>query len=141
MAGPLHQKIVDGSAIGLSMICIAHCLAVPLAIVIFPIMGLTVLAHEFVHVWLFLGAAALSAFAFTSGYRRHRGWGMIAAGVLGLMLMLVGALHGLVEPYEEVVTLIGVCLVSAAHLNNWYRHTQLIKRAGTNLTVLSEPTS
>lgn len=115
---------LDGTAAVLSSLCLVHCLLLPLALALSPILAVGVadeLAHGPVWVhWLLIGVAApVSIAALRRGARvHHRNHPWILAA-LGFALMAGGALahdHG---PIEQVLTVVGGLFVAFAHWRNW----------------------
>lgn len=110
-------KLLDNAAVALSMICVLHCLALPIVVVAIPSLLSGAGHSDLTHVILFLVALPLSGFAMVYGYRLHKKlrYSVIAAiGVLALGGGLM--LHGLA--YEVYVTLLGAVILAAAHLGN-----------------------
>jgi len=110
-------KVMDSLAIGLSALCIVHCLAVPILIVALPGV-LTGSAHsDMTHFVIFAVAVPLSAVALSFGYRLHRRLryiGLAALGICGLGMGLM--LHGLI--YEVYATITGALILALAHMGN-----------------------
>ncbi|HVM23081.1 MAG TPA: MerC domain-containing protein [Sphingomicrobium sp.] len=111
-------KAADGLAIGASLLCIVHCLLLPLAIALLPALGGLIDVPETAHLILFLLAVPVSSLAVVSGYRRHGALvpGLIAA--TGLVLIGIGALVGLSLLVETSVTIAGSLALALAHLWN-----------------------
>ena len=111
-------KRPDTAAIALSMLCLVHCLALPIAISLLPAATHLLDVPEEVHAILFQVAAPISAFAIAAGYRRH-GFllpALIAAVALGLIGL--GAFGGLSVLLESGVSVVGSLLLVAAHVAN-----------------------
>ncbi|QBX37697.1 MerC domain-containing protein [Brevundimonas sp. S30B] len=106
----------DSLALGLSGLCLIHCLALPLAASLLPLAGAWAEA-EWVH-WLFIaGAAPVSAFTFARVLPRSP-W-LIGLAVAGLALLTAGAAEFPNHEAETAVTVLGSLLLAAAHLANW----------------------
>lgn len=114
----------DAAGVGLSALCVAHCLLFPATAVAAPMLapGLSEalgLGHEW-HIGLLLVAIPISLLALGWGARRNGGgWALLAVGVLGLGLMTLGALHLFAFWIETALTLAGVTILAVAHLANW----------------------
>lgn len=109
----------DRVAIGLSVLCMVHCVGVSFAAVMAPALGLLFVRTEHEVHWVLLGVAVpLSVIALWRGYRRHHRSGCVALGVVGLVLMTLGVSHLLARALETPLTLIGVTLLLVAHLQN-----------------------
>lgn len=107
----------DKMAIFLSVLCIAHCLAIPVFLIAFPT-ALTGTAHsDTTHYILFIAALPLSIFAMFYGYRAHKRTRYALLAFLGLVGLAAGlALHGLT--YEVYATITGATILALAHLGN-----------------------
>lgn len=118
---PTLAKTFDASAVGLSALCLVHCLALPALALLLPVLGVWARA-EWVHVAFVLIAAPIAALAFFDpSARRPRSWPLAIAALLGLGLMTAGALELPAPAYERVLTLAGGALLAGAHIANWRR--------------------
>lgn len=107
-------RIGDLTALGLSGLCMVHCLALPLAAAALPILGVWAEA-EWVH-WAFaLTATPISLWALT---RRPRP-APLGLGLLGLGLLYAGAAEFPTHEAETVVTVTGGLILALAHGLNW----------------------
>lgn len=115
--------LLDGSAIGLSGLCLAHCLLLPLAAALLPALGAWA-DIEWVHALFVLIAAPLSGLALLagpkSGARRAPLLGLAAGG---LVLLGLGAFLADGEATETGLTVAGSLGLAAAHIWNWRRRS------------------
>ena len=114
-------KTFDASAVGLSALCLVHCLALPAMALLLPVLGVWARA-EWVHVAFVLMAtpiAALTFFDFAAG--RPRSWPLAIIAALGLGLMVAGALEVPGPTFERGLTVLGGALLASAHIANWRR--------------------
>lgn len=105
---------LDGAAVSASVLCLFHCLALPLVIALLPSVG-EAIAGSATH-WILLAFAVPVS-----------GWVLLRAGqrvpiVLGaaglaLMTIAVAAFEG--RPAERGLTVAGVILVALAHVVRW----------------------
>jgi hypothetical protein len=118
---PTLAKALDASAVGLSALCLVHCLALPALALLLPVLGLW--AHaEWVHVVFVLVAAPVALLSFVDlSARRTRSWPLATAAIAGLALMIAGALEFPTAADERVLTVLGGLLLAGAHLANWRR--------------------
>lgn len=107
----------DLLAIGLSVACIAHCLALPLAAAFLPLLSVWA-AAEWVH-WLFVALAApLSAWVLMWPPRGAvRPLPVLLAGS-GIIALIAGAARWPAHELETPITVLGGVLISGAHLIN-----------------------
>jgi hypothetical protein len=114
---------LDKVAITISVVCLAHCLALPVAIVAAPALGSVVLGTESPVHWVLLALALpVSARALWLGYRHHQQWHTLALGALGLGFMGAGVTHVISAELEMPLTVAGVLGLLAAHVLN-LRHS------------------
>ena len=110
--------LLDRSAIVLSMICVVHCLALPVAIIMLPALSAYWFADENFHLLLLYLVLPTSVIALGLGCRRHRMFKMMLWGSAGLLCLTVAALLGhdrLGEFGEKGLTLLGAWLLVVAH--------------------------
>ncbi len=113
---PRAASLLDRLAIGLSGLCLLHCMAGFVLLSLFALTG-DWLDHR-VHVVGLVLAMPLAAVALWRGWRRH---GQLAIGVLGLAGLLVmtaslAVAHG--DLAEMLVSMAGVSLLALAHWRN-----------------------
>lgn len=95
-----------------SLVCLTHCLLLPLAAVVLP--WLALFEGEWLHRWLAVALAAPALLAFVFGWRRHgrRLPGFLMAGGL---VMLNSAPFTALENWETGLTVLGGLSLIAAH--------------------------
>ena len=115
------QSISDNTAISLSLLCIIHCLALPLIIVMLPALTTFNLEDEATHIWMLIAVVPISAYAMTMGCRKHNNYSIMILGTVGLTILVTTALLGydiLGETGESVSTTAGAAIIAVAHLLN-----------------------
>ena len=118
-AKPFATRLLDASAMGLSGLCLVHCLALPVAAAALPMLGAW--AHaEWVHAAFLAAAVPVSAFALlrSGGWRAPR---IATLAVAGLMLLAAGVMGWPRETWETALTVTGGLLLASAHVLNWRR--------------------
>lgn len=121
---PKFGSSLDGMAIALSAACVVHCLLLPLLIVLFPILGSTVLADESFHGLLLVLIIPSSALAFYLGCRQHGDGSVLWLGLTGIFLLTVAAavgVAGLGIVGEKLLTGAGGALLATGHVINFRR--------------------
>jgi len=108
--------IVDGIAVSASLLCLIHCLAMPVLAVSLPVLGVFVTNSLIIHALLLALAMPLGIWALARGWHRA-GWLPVLLGLAGFALM--GSALFLTEPGERWLTITGVSLVAIAHWRNW----------------------
>lgn len=106
-------QLLDGSAIGLSGLCLIHCLALPVAAGFAPMLGLWSEA-EWVHMAFILLAAPVSAGALLLA--RPRRPAVISLAVAGLVLLMAALSY---PEIETQLTVAGGLILAGGHLLNW----------------------
>lgn len=126
------SPLADGIAASASLLCLVHCLALPMLAAALPALGLLLAHSVLVHGLLLALTLPLGIWTLTRG--RHRaGRRPLAIGLLGFILMCTALL--LPEGGERALTVMGVGLVAVAHWRNWRagRRFQPISAASDNL--------
>ncbi len=115
------QSRADIFAIGLSVGCMIHCLALPLIVALLPALPLGMLEDEQFHRWLLVAILPTSFVALFMGCRKHRQVQVVALGAAGLALLVWAAIFGhdlLGELGEKAVTTVGAVIIAASHILN-----------------------
>jgi len=117
---------IHAPAITLSVLCLIHCLALPVLAVSLPV--LTGLAEmHWLHKGFALLAFPISGLAIWQCLRSGRSHRLfIGLALLGLALLGIGSFsheisHDL-EPYETLLVSIGGITLASAHLTHWIGH-------------------
>jgi len=113
-------RFADYAGMAASALCLVHCLAMPLVLAAFPLLGLGG-EHHALHDALLLGVTVPVLLALVPGYVKHRDPVALSLGVAGLVSFLV-AVFVLGPQMGEVAETVGAVLSSvllmAAHLRN-----------------------
>ncbi len=111
---------LDLYAIGLSTLCVLHCLALPLLVVLMPVAA-QFSESELVHQVLVIAAVPVSLRVIwkTRPVKDNRPF--VGAALVGLGLLLLAAFVETVSRYEESITVTGAALLGSAHLWHWKR--------------------
>ena len=118
---PSLAAVLDASAIGLSSLCLIHCLVLPVAAALLPLLGAAAQA-EWVHLLLVAVAAPLAGLALWRAHRRRPlPPALVALAVGGVAGLLAGALGAGGERMETPFTVAGSLALAAAHVWNWRR--------------------
>ena len=117
------QQISDKAAVGLSFLCVVHCLFFPILLIVLPpLSGLFALDDEVFHLWLLFAVVPISSIALAMGYVHHRSGRVFLIGALGLMLLIFTAFlgHEFLGKYGEVVlTMMGSSIIAVGHIRNY----------------------
>lgn len=109
--------LLDGIAIGLSGLCLAHCVGTAILLAVLATAAGPFLDPR-VHEFGLALAILLAAIALGRGMMTHRRMFPLATGGVGLLLMGAALMvpHG---PAEIVLTMIGVGFLATAHYANY----------------------
>lgn len=121
MSQSSQSLAIDGAAIGLSTLCIVHCLALPLLAATSPLVA-NLAGAEWLHRGLVLIATPISLLALS---RIQGGPFTLAFGGLvsvGLSLLFLGAFVEPLHDFETVFTVCGALVLSVAHFIRWKIH-------------------
>lgn len=110
---------LDGAAVGLSALCLIHCLALPLLVAGLPFLAQFSEGH--LHAQMLVIVLPLSVIALGLGFRHHRNLRIVIAGVVGMALLTIGAtvahtIWGIVA--DRLFTISGALVLAAAHFYN-----------------------
>jgi hypothetical protein len=119
-----HATSLDATGVGLSVLCVAHCLFFPIAAAVAPMLipgaSHAIGGDHSVHTVLFLIAAPVSLIGLLWGIRASgSGRLTLIAGLLGLALMGLGFSHLFAPVIETALTILGVSVLAGAHIANW----------------------
>ena len=113
---------LDGAAVGLSALCLIHCLALPLLVAGLPFLAQFSEGH--LHAQMLVVVLPLSTIALGLGYRHHRSKLIVLAGAFGMLTLFVGATlaharWGLAA--DRSFTITGALVLATAHFYNSVR--------------------
>ena len=116
------QAVTDRFAIGLSLMCVIHCLALPLLLVLLPSMAVLQLDNEVFHLWMVVAVLPTSICALTLGCKQHRRYRLLLLGSIGLVLLIIALGLGeenIGESGEKALTVLGAGFVAVGHWFNY----------------------
>lgn len=117
-----YQKITDKLAIGLSLACVIHCLALPVMLVLLPTLAALNLDNEAFHLWMVVAVLPSSLYALTMGCKQHKRYQLLIWGIVGLALLVLALALGeerIGEWGEKTLTVLGATLVAVGHWFNF----------------------
>jgi hypothetical protein len=116
------RKYMDTAAVVLSGVCMLHCLALPIALTILPIVNVTLLDESTFHLIMMVVILPISVIALSIGCRQHKDKLTLILGSIGLVILTTTAIFGhdlLGLTGERIVTSIGGLILAAAHIQNY----------------------
>jgi hypothetical protein len=121
--GSGRGNLLDSIAIGISLTCLVHCLALPVLLALLPAWSSWLGTSESFHLWVLLLALPFSLVVLWQAALKHAWFGALWVGSAGLVLM-AAALAAADPVLETGVTSAGALLLAAAHLMNWRRRSR-----------------
>lgn len=112
------QPAMDKAAIGLSLVCLAHCLLSLMPLLILPSLGAAFLEDERFHYGILFLVLPTSLLALVMGFRKHGQYSVPIIGVSGLCVLLLVALLGEETTGDIAITVAGSLIVAYAHARN-----------------------
>ena len=110
---------LDLCAVGLSTLCVLHCVALPVLVALMPVVAQAA-ESELVHRVLVVAAVPVSLRVIWKTRPVNDDRLFVAAVLAGLGLLLAAFIET-VSPYEEPLTVAGGVLLSSAHVWHWLR--------------------
>ena len=113
---------LDGAAVGLSALCLIHCLALPLLVAGLPFLAQFSEGH--LHAQMLVVVLPLSIVALGLGFRHHRNVPIVATGVVGMIILALGATiahEQLGIMADRAFTIVGALILATAHFYNSVR--------------------
>jgi len=110
---------LDGAAVGLSALCLIHCLALPLVVAGLPFLAQFAEGH--LHAQMLVVVLPLRFIALGLGYRHHRNPKIVAAGAVGMLILTIGATVAhdkLGLTADRLFTIVGALILATAHFYN-----------------------
>ena len=136
------RAVSDIVGIGLSLLCLVHCLALPVLIAFAPAILRGLPGDDITHRSLAVLIGFVGFLAFRSGYKVHRRRWVLAAFITGLLMVSIAAALGdevLTGYGESAVTVCGGLLLVTAHLvNHSFCRSCLVRRCGPACTSNAE---
>lgn len=114
-----QSDLLDKAAVTLSGLCLLHCLLVPVIVTALPFFSQ--FSERHLHAEMLVIVLPISLIALTSGFRRHANKRIVGWGIVGLLLLIVGAtfahnLYGVVA--DRLLTIGGSIILAFAHYRN-----------------------
>lgn len=126
VAGEATASAVDIYATGIALLCLVHCLALPL-LASSVSLAVPFAQSELVHKALVMTAAPATLFAIHADARLARRRLFIRVASIGLALLVAAAFVPALEAFEQPVTVAGSVILASAHV--WRAMDARAKRA------------
>lgn len=109
---------LDVPAIGLSSLCLIHCLILPVLGAVLPVAG-NMAEAEWIHQLLVLMTLPITAFAVIRHRKSKVLFSFIVPAALGLVLLLTAGFVEALHDFETQLTIVGAILLASAHAWRW----------------------
>ena len=116
------QKVSDKVSIGISALCLLHCLLFPSFMVLLSSFISVSLNSELIHYMLLFLVVPVSSFALIVGLNNHKNSFIFFIGLLGLAILVSALLIELpitIISGEILLTIIGSILITFSHYKNY----------------------
>lgn len=116
------QKVSDKVSIGISLLCVMHCLLFPLFLILSSNYLTLFLNNELFHYTLLLLVVPLSLFALTIGLKNHNSFNIFIFGFIGIIFLLSALFFDikiLFVSSEIFLTILGSSFMMIAHYKNF----------------------
>jgi len=116
-----QRKRLDFAAIGMSGLCVLHCTALPVMAAAMPWIATLGIVDDWFHVAMLFVVVPVSLYALGRAWRREGDGRPLMLAVFGLLAMVVATFEFMAwhsQALEQLLTLAGAGVVSAAHLIN-----------------------
>ena len=116
------QKVSDKVSIGISLLCVMHCLLFPLFLILSSNYLTLFLNNELFHYTLLFLVVPLSLFALTIGLKNHNSFNIFIFGFIGIIFLLSALFFDikiLFVSSEIFLTILGSSFLMIAHYKNF----------------------
>ena len=116
------QPTLDAAAVGLSLLCITHCLLSLMPLLILPSLAATFINDERFHFGMVFLVLPISLLALVMGLRKHGQYTVLITGACGICLLLLVLIIGeeiIGEIGEATLTGSATLIVGFAHVRNF----------------------
>lgn len=114
---------IDKIGIGLSSLCMVHCLVTPILILFMPVVQ-NELLHSVFHRVMFVLVVLIAMISFLPSYKKHKQMRVLVYAAIGCSILMTAAadfhfIHHIQIPYfEHIFTSIGGIFLLTAHISN-----------------------
>ena len=114
---------MERAAFGASLLCLIHCLALPLLVALLPALSSMLPSHTSFHLWMLAFAIPVSGIGLLIARSEHGRTMPLLVGFAGLILLALGGLAFGETAFEIPFTVIGAAMLAAAHIASMhFRH-------------------
>lgn len=110
----------DRTAVAGSVVCLVHCLALPLFVAAMPAVSSLSRVPASFHLWVLALTCPVAMMALVQGRLSHGAAHPVLLGTIGLLAIACGIIVLEEGWLETAVTVSGSLLLALAHLLNWW---------------------
>jgi hypothetical protein len=114
----MQGKWLDQFAISASLLCLIHCLALPVMILALPVIGAALGNSEWFHPVILMVATPTSLYALVSGFREHGQPKSLVFGLIGLLFLFFGIWIEHLALAGTALTVVGSLFLAVGHFQN-----------------------
>jgi MerC mercury resistance protein len=119
----MRGKWLDGLAISASLLCLIHCLALPIMVLALPLIGVALGDSEWFHPLILVFAIPTSSYALFRGFREHGQPKSLIFGFSGLLCLFFGIWVEHFALFGTGLTVAGSLFLAIGHFQNLrFRH-------------------
>lgn len=116
------QKLLDTTAVAISALCAVHCLALPALLVLFPLLGGTVLTDEAFHtllLWVILPTSLIAVGLACLNHRDNLVLALVGTGLAILVGAAVWAHDHASHSVDVAMSVTGGIILAIGHIRNF----------------------
>lgn len=114
----LPKDAAESIAVGGALLCLLHCLFLPVLLAWLPAIGRAWIPTVDLHLWLVVIVGPMSAWLLLTAVRSHKTV-VLAAGFTGLSLLILALMVPVSPSTETLMSVTGSILLAGAHSANW----------------------
>lgn len=116
------QRVFDRCAVGISALCALHCLALPVVLLAFPLLGSSLLSDELFHqllLWVIVPTSVVAVALARLNHPDRRVLLLVGSGILVLCLGAFWAHDHAARWVDTALSLFGGGLLAVGHIRNF----------------------
>ncbi len=120
----MRRPNADLAAIGVSLVCIVHCLCLPALLTLVPALAGLIgqdIEHSTVHWTLLAIAVPISTWTLVRSLSRHGGGWLLATGLAALALLFLAVMEVFGHALETPLTVLAATILLGVHVINFRR--------------------
>ena len=120
----IYKPRLDRIGIAVSVLCVIHCVLLPLVISTLPLWGIEVLENFWIELMTIAVSFVFGGWAVWKGYQKHHRKSFIPLIFITGLILLIAANLIHVEKAEMMLKFGGAITITVAHILNWQHSDQ-----------------